>query len=150
MGLLLAATNGRTRIVKLLLPSASPLGADSLALQLAVKNGHMEVVRLLLPVSNPNADSFAPLRLAAEYNHLEIAKLLLPLGSLAKVLESQAFMETDVGDFFISNLPTPRARKLAKLYPQIPLPRTRAKLASESLRQRAAASAPAATPRRRT
>ena len=85
----LAAHNGNTEIVKLLIPVSDPKAEYSAALRLAAESGHIEVVKLLIPVSDPKAQDSHALRWAAHNGNVELVKLLIPLSD-PKALDSYA------------------------------------------------------------
>lgn len=79
----LAASNGHTECVKLLIPvsgisSEALRWAGSEALRWAAYYGHTQCVELLIPVCNPKADGSRALQWAAERGHTECVKLLIP------------------------------------------------------------------------
>lgn len=81
--LLLAARNGHTECVRLLIPISDPKAGKSLPLRWAAMYGHLECVRLLIPVSDPSAEDSHALMNAMSCNHIECVKLLLPASLLA-------------------------------------------------------------------
>ncbi len=136
----LAAENGHLEVVKLLLPVSDPKTDCSYALLCAARSGHLEIVKLLLPVSDhKSCDSWA-LPCAAQNGHMEIVKLLLPLSDITKIMMDLDFIRTDGCDLLLSCLPLPDVKEFVTIHPDIDFPRTRALLATESLRQRPAAS----------
>lgn len=82
-----AATNGRTKCVRLLIPVSDPMADDSVALASAALYGHLECVRLLIPVSDCLANGSYALRRAARNGHLECVALLLPVSDALAVGE---------------------------------------------------------------
>ncbi len=144
-----AAENGRLEVVRLLLPLYDQKTDYSATLRMAAAHGHLEVVKLLLPVSDATASDFWAIRMAATRGCLEIVMLLLPQTNVAAVLGNPEFTSGSGCDLFLSCIPPDKAGEFAVAHPELPLPRTRAMLASEGLRQRAATRPDVAARRRR-
>jgi hypothetical protein len=87
--LLLAALNGKTHCVRMLLDAGANVyasnGTDTTAVKHAADNGHVKTVQLLLErganVNCGDCDADTPLIGAAESGHLEACKLLLTHGA---------------------------------------------------------------------
>lgn len=81
LALRVAACYGHAECVKLLIPVSAPKANDSNALHLAARSGQVDCVRLLLPVSDPKVLNCNPLRLAASNGHVECFLLLMQASS---------------------------------------------------------------------
>lgn len=80
-GLINAAWNGHTDIVRLLLtdPRVDPVANDDQAIRFSASRGHTEVVKILLSQQkvDPTARNYFAVNYAATNGHLEVVKLLM-------------------------------------------------------------------------
>ncbi len=143
-----AAQSGQLEIIKLLLPTSNDKVYRSRALQDAAECGHLEIVRLLLPVSDPNICDSRALQYAAQNRHLEVVRLLLPFSDCEHMLKDPDFIQSPGCDLLFSCLPLSSARKFMAANPNADLPRTRAMLEAEGLRQHRVTTATAVKRRR--